>query len=173
MRKLHAWALATVALFLAPQALSAQSLAEAAAKEKERRKAVKGAKSYTEDDLGRSGGGTANIPTGSEAVPEAAPREGETGESGEAKEGEKSPDELKAEANTAWRKRLDAAQQNVRTFQEAINRIQLDLNDTSSGFYGARRTTMANLLEETKQKLAEAEQQVADLETEGRRNGYR
>jgi hypothetical protein len=32
---------------------------------------------------------------------------------------------------------------------------------------------MANLLTETQQKLADAQQQVADLEAEGRRNGYR
>jgi hypothetical protein len=172
MRKLNAWALATAALFLAPQALSAQSLSEAAAKEKQRRKAVKGGKSYTEDDLGRPGGGTANIPPADETAA-AAPKEGEGGEADKKKEDEKSPDELKAEANAAWRKKMDVAQQNVQTYQEAADRIQRDLNDTSGGFYGARRTTMANLLTETQQKLADAQQQVADLEAEGRRNGYR
>ena len=58
MRKLHVAALATLAFFLVPVVLSAQqSLADAAAKEKERRKTVKGAKSYTEDDLTGAGGG--------------------------------------------------------------------------------------------------------------------
>jgi hypothetical protein len=170
MRKLHAWALATMALFLAPQALSAQSLAEAAAKEKERRKAVKGAKSYTEEDLGRAGGGTVNIPPAPEPLPESTPKESESAAKNEE---EKSADELKAEANAAWRKRLEVAQQNAQTLQEAVNRIQLDLNDAAGGFYGARRTTMLNLLDETQKKLAEAQQKVADLEDEGRRNGYR
>ena len=43
-----------------------QGLAAAAAKEKERRKAVKG-KTYTEADLGRTGGGNYNAPQGAPA----------------------------------------------------------------------------------------------------------
>lgn len=172
MRKLHAWALATLALFLAPQALSAQSLAEAAAKEKERRKVVKGAKSFTEDDLGRAGGGVANPATS--ALPESTPEASKEGETAAAeKKDEKTPDELKAEANAAWRKKLDAAQQNARTLQDTANRLQIDLNDASGGYFGARRTNLLNFLEETKKKLADAQQQVSDLEDEGRRNGYR
>jgi hypothetical protein len=171
MRKLHAWALATLALFLAPQALSAQSLTEAAAKEKERRKVVKGAKSFTEDDLARAGGAGASVNALPESTPEEAPKEGQAAPA--EKKDEKTPDELKAEANAAWRKRLDAAQQNVRTQQELAGRIQNDLNDTSGGFYGARRTSLVAYLEETQKKLADAQQQVSALEDEGRKNAYR
>ena len=173
MRKLHVAALATLAFFLVPGGLSAQqqSLADAAAKEKERRKTVKGAKSFTEDDLTRAGGGqqgTTEVATN--------PAEGtgtKEGEGAKPAKKEKSEDELKAEQSAAWRKKVEAAQNNVQVYQDQVNKLQLDLNDASGGFYSARRTTVMTHLEETKKKLAEAQQSLSDLEDEGRRNGYR
>ena len=173
MRKLHvAAALATLAFFLAPPTVSAQgSLADAAAKEKERRKSVKGAKSFTEDDLRRAGAGAATTETELPATQEGGSKEGAATKA-EKKE-EKSEDELKAERSAAWRKKVETAQQNVRVYEDQVQRLQRDLNDTSGGFYTARRTTILNTLEETKKKLVEAQQALSDLEDEGRRNGYR
>lgn len=174
MRKLHvAAALATLAFFLAPPNVSAQGgLAEAAAREKERRKGVKGAKSFTEDDLRRAGAGVATTTeTELPATEEGGSKEGAATKA-EKKE-EKSEDELKAERSAAWRKKVEATQQNVRMYEDQVSKIQLDLNDTSSGFYSARRNTLVSLLEETKKKLAEAQQALSDLEDEGRRNGFR
>lgn len=166
---------AAAALLVVPSTLLGQSLAEAAAKEKARRKALeesrkKPARSYTDEDLGRAKGTNASFPSGPDA---AAPAE-----SAETKEGtpgakpEKTEDEKKAEASAAWRKKVDAANTAATTYRDQLGKIQNDLNDTSGGLYSSRRTTLLNLLEETKKKLADSEQQIADLQDEGRRNRY-
>jgi hypothetical protein len=59
------------------------------------------------------------------------------------------------------------------TYRDQAAKIQNDLNDTSGGLYSSRRATLVTLLEETQRKLAETEAKVADLEEQGRRNGYR
>jgi hypothetical protein len=163
------------ALFLAPGALHSESLAEAAAKEKARRKALadsakKPVKSYTEDDLNRAGGGsgTMSATNGPDAPPDAAkPAEGAA-----PAKAEKSEDEKRAEANAAWRKSLDDQNKIAANYRDMISKLQNDLNDTS-GLYSSRRTTIENLLNETKVKLSEAEAKIADIEEQGRRAGYR
>jgi hypothetical protein len=166
------------ALFLAPGALHSESLAEAAAKEKARRKALadsakKPVKSYNEDDLNRAGGGsgTMSAPNGPDAAPAAAdgtkPAEG-----GTAQKAEKSEDEKRAEASAAWRKSVEDANKVAANYRDMISKLQNDLNDTS-GLYSSRRTTVENLLSETKVKLTESEAKIADLEEQGRRAGYR
>ncbi len=173
MRKVHAAALATLAFFLVPVALSAQqsSLADAAAKEKERRKTVKGAKSFTEDDLRKAGAGAESTTEVATTSTEATGAK--EGEATKPAKKEKSEDELKAEQSAAWRKKVEVAQNNVQVYQDQVNKLQLDLNDASGGFYSARRTTIMSTLEDTKKKLADAQQTLSDLEDEGRRNGYR
>jgi len=170
-------AIATI-LFFVPGALQAQSLAEAAAKEKARRKALeesskKPAKSYTEDDLSRagSGKGTASFTTGLDGAP--APTAGAAaateGGSGKA---EKTEDEKRAEAQAAWRASLDEASKSAATYRDQVGKLQNDLNDTSN-LYGTRRTTLMNFLDDTKAKLAAAEAKVADIQEQGRKSGYR
>jgi hypothetical protein len=159
-----------------PGALSAQSFGDAAAKEKARRKAAdakakKPAPTFTNDDLGRSGGGNASFADGGTA--EGADKDKKDGAGAADKTTEKSADDKQAEAAALWHKNLDTANKNVTIYRDTINRIQADLNDTSGGFYSARRTTLMNLQEETKKKLADAERQVTDLEDQGRRAGYR
>lgn len=171
MRLAHAVALvaAGFSLTLAPAALSAQSLSEAAAKEKERRKG-KQAKVFTDDDLRKAGGpASPSTPAEPTATAAAKPEEGKPG----AKKAEKTEEELRVEREADWHKRLETAQKNVSILQDQVNKIQADLNDMSGGVYSARRTTLANLLEETKKQLAEAQQTVGNLQEEGRRSGYR
>jgi hypothetical protein len=179
MRILELGVAAATALFLAPGALEAQSLAEAAAKEKARRKALeesskKPAKTYNEDDLARSGTGKGSVsfPTGPDAAAP-APGDAQKGtESGGAATSEKSAEAVRAEANAAWRKNLDDANKAAATYRDQVTKLQNDLNDTG-GLYSARRTTLMTFLDETKVKLAESEAKVADLEEQGRRSGYR
>jgi hypothetical protein len=161
-----------------PGALSAQSFGDAAAKEKARRKAAeakakKPAPTFTNDDLGRSdGGGSASFAEGGTAEGADKDKSKKDGAAGD-KTAEKSDDDKQAEAAALWHKNVDTANKNVTIFRDTVNRIQADLNDTSGGFYSARRTTLMNLQEETKKKLADAERLVADLEDQGRRSGYR
>jgi hypothetical protein len=165
------------ALFLAPGALHSESLAEAAAKEKARRKALqdsakKPVKAYNEDDLSRAGGGsgTVSVTNGPDAAPAAdaaKPAEGGTGA-----KGEKSEDEKRAEASAAWRKSLEDANKAAATYREQVTKLQNGMNDTSN-LYSPSRKFAENMLVETQAKLKESEAKIADLEEQGRRAGYR
>jgi hypothetical protein len=170
MRVFYAAALATVALLLVPPPSPAQSLADAAAKEKARRKAAQKGKSFTDDDLRGGGGGSVSTGTDPASGGSSSAKPGDTGKS-TAKP--KTEEEVKAEQSAAWRKRVEAANKKVPVLQETIDKIQLDLNDMSGGVYSSRRATLLSLLEDTKKQLAAAQQSVADLEDEGRKNLYR
>jgi hypothetical protein len=190
MRVWHAAAGVAVTLLLLPASGSAQSLGEAAAKEKDKRKG-KTAKVYTETDLRRAGspgtlsmgGEPADAGAGQEGTPaadgQAPPATDATGAApggeGQAAKpaNQKSEEQVKAEAQDAWRKKLEKAQTDASTLREHIAKIQSDLNDTSISFYGSRRATMVGLLEQNKQKLAAKEQEITQLEDEGRRSNFR
>jgi hypothetical protein len=160
------------AVLLLPTATRAQSLAEAAAKEKERRKAKVG-HTFTEEDLRRAG---ATRPRESAAaVPDAAPPEA-AGGAKEGKEGApkaKTPDEIRADQEKAWHERLAKANEDVTRLSGQIDTIQRGLNDLSQPLYGPARTTQLGRLEEAKSQLAAAQQSIADLQEEGRRSSYR
>ncbi len=173
MRLLYGAAL-TAALLLVAAASPAQSLGDAAAKEKARRKTVtKPTKVITDEDL-RTGGGVVSNP-GTEAATEGTtpgtPAEG--GAAAAPGKKEKTADELQAEAQGEWRKKLDAANQEVAQTQSLVNDMQLALNDTSGGVYTPRRAGLQAQLDEAQKKLAAAQGKVTSLTEEGRRNGWR
>lgn len=173
MRALSLAAL-SAALLLTSLPVSGQSLADAAAKEKERRKAAKG-KTYTESDLGKPGGGNYNAPPGSAAAsepaaPAAAPA-GTAGAAGAAKE--KGAEEVRAEQEKAWRQRVQQAQNDIAKAQQQIDTLQRSLSDLSGNLYGASRTQQLTQLEQAQKQLATSRQQLSDLEEEGRRNAWR
>ena len=166
-----------VSLLMAPSLSFGQSLAEAAAKEKARRKALeesnkKPAKSYSDTDLGNAKGTNASFPSGTDPAASTDAAASKDAAAPGAKK-EKTDDEKQAEASATWRKNLDLASKDAATSREQIAKIQNDLNDTSGGFYSSRRATLLTQLEDSKKKLAEAEAKVADLEEQGRRNSYR
>lgn len=180
MRLVHAAAAA--ALLLASTA-SAQGLGAAAAREKEKRKAspAKPAKVYTEGDIGRSMAPVSATPDLPATAEEAAAKPGEGGAAAEgqaAAEGaptdaEKAAEEARAKAEADWRKRLDQARKEEGVYKDVIDKLQLELNDTSGGFYNPGRAAKIAFQDENKQKLAEVQGRIAALEEEGRRNGYR
>ncbi len=174
MRVLHAATLVAAAAILTGPVASAQSLGEAAAREKAKRKGkTEPGKVFTDDDL-RSAGGVANVPAAVDAPAsadgQAKPAEGE--KAGSAKK-EKTPDEIQAEQQGAWRKKVDHAQGEVNRIRQIVTDMQRDLNDLSGGVYTPRRAGTQTRLEEAQKNLAIAEQMLADLQDEGRRNGYR
>jgi hypothetical protein len=173
MRLLNGAAL-TAAFLLVAAASPAQSLGDAAAKEKARRKTVpKPGKVITDEDL-RTGGGTVSGGSQDPATPTASPSPGAEGTAAKKEEKkEKTEEELKTEAQADWRKRLDAANQEASTARERVNQIQLALNDTSGGVFTPRRAALQTQFEEAQQKAAAAEQKVAALTEEGRRSGWR
>jgi hypothetical protein len=175
---------ALVAVAVAPA--SAQSLGEIAAREKARREKEAGkrpaAKVITEDELrGRRTAGTVSQPAAYEVAATASSEQAGTAApganpanpaGGPAAPPQKTEDELRAEQQAQWRQKLLDAQANVASLRTRQEQIQAELNDTRS-IYGPNRASLVGHLEKTKTALAQAEQTVANLEEEGRRNRYR
>jgi hypothetical protein len=162
-------------LFL-PSLCHAQSLAEAAAKEKARRKALTPGKTYTDDDLRRAGGpaaapaATADTTATPAGDSSSAPKEGSAPASG-AKT--KTDDELRAEREKEWHDRLTKANDEVARLNADISSLEAALGDLSQNLYSTTRTSQLTQLEDDKSKLAAAQRSLADLQEEGRRSGYR
>ena len=176
MRLVHAAALTAAALLLT-SAASAQGIGGAAAREKEKRKATsaKPVKVYTESDIG-----TSMAPVSAQELPATAdaaaakPEGGEGAAAGGAPtDAEKAAEEARVKAEAEWRKRLDQARKEEGVYRDVIDKLQLELNDTSGGFYNPGRASKIAFQEENKQKLAEVQGRIGALEEEGRRNGYR
>jgi len=172
--------LVAAVLLLVPSFLSAQSLGEIAAREKARREKVakgKPTQVITETDLGSRTGGTVSHPeaTDADAPPPATPGTAagtgkETAKAGGAKK-EKTEDEVRSENSQQWRTRLQTARQNEARLQSRISELQAVLGVPAPA-YGSRASAVSQL-EQARRDLATAQQQIADLEEEGRRNGYR
>lgn len=169
----------TVAALLLASVASAQGLGDAAAREKEKRKttAVKPAKVYTEGDIGRSMApvsATTDLPVS--AGDAAAKPPGEAGAApaeGAPTDADKAAEEARAKAEADWRKRLENARKEEAVYKDVIDKLQLELNDTSGGFYNPGRASKIAFQDENKQKLAEVQGRIAAIEEEGRRNSYR
>jgi hypothetical protein len=156
-----------VALGLASGA-SAQSLAEIAAKQKKERKG-KAIKVFTEEDLQR-GAARGATPDEAEGEASAAPAPAAAPASDGAA---KSEDEQRADAQKAWRDKLQKSRDNATQLSAEVDRLQTALNDLAEPLYGTTRANRMAALEKAKQKLATAQQEIVDLEEQGRRSGYR
>jgi len=162
-------------LTLVPSGFSvaeAQGMAELAAKEKAKRKAQKTGKVYDEYELKRSGQGVpAYVPADTTATTAASPAPPTAAAAPGAKA--KTAEELQAEAEKAWREKLQKATQEVQTLGQLVESLQKNLNDTTGNIYSAQRTNQMAQLEQAKTDLAAAQQRLADLQEEGRRSRYR
>ena len=181
---LQAAALAAAASLVVPAGVSGQSLGDAAAREKERRKGK--AKTYSEEDLRRAGGSASSFET---APPdESAATEGATTPEGAAAEGaaaegstkpetgapkEKGEDEQRAAQEKEWRERLKKSEDDVNYVIADIEKLQKSLSDLTGNYYSASRTNMLNRMDELKKKLATAQETLANVQEEGRRNRFR
>jgi hypothetical protein len=152
-----------------------RSLGEVAAKEKDKKKG----KPYTEEDLrSPKKGGSYSQPaaTGGAPAATASPAAGaKTPEAGAspAAEKPKTEDELRGEAEVAWREKLTRAQADVATWTAEVNKFQASLSDNTTPMYGPGRAARAEALENAKRQLAAATSAVENLTEEGRRNRYR
>jgi hypothetical protein len=147
---------------------AAQGLAEAAAKEKARRKAQTApAKTYTDADV-------AHVAPGDSAPADAAGGgEGQPAAGSEQASGEKSPDEQRAEDLKAWRQEVEKAQGDVQRLDAEILRLEAETNDTRGNLYSSRRTQALQDLEKARTDRASAQQKLDDLLESGRRKGFR
>lgn len=156
-----------------------RTLGEAAAKEKDKKKP---AKVYTEDDLhNRKGGSGSYSQPAAEGTSTDASATGQKKAEGDktaAKPGEKpadkpkTEDELRAEAEKGWQDRVAQAQKDVGTWSAEVDRLQASLNDNRPA-YAPGRAQALEALENAKKQLAAAQQTLAGLQEEGRRNRYR
>jgi hypothetical protein len=176
MRLLPAATLTGAVLLLASVA-SAQGIGDAAAKEKQKRKASpKTAKVYTDDNIGRSLAPVSS--TDQPAAPADAAAAQAAGDKPAGTEGaaaataEKPAEDPRVKAEAEWRQKLEQARKEEAAYQEMVTKVQLALNDTG-GLYSAGRASNVQLLEENQRKLADVKALIASLEEEGRRNSYR
>ncbi|HEY7921685.1 MAG TPA: hypothetical protein VII62_00800 [Vicinamibacteria bacterium] len=174
MRLLHAATLTGAVLLLASVA-SSQGIGDAAAKEKQKRKASpKTAKVYTDDSIGRSLAPVSSndqpaAPAGAAATPAAGDKP--AGAEGAAA-AEKPVEDPRVKAEADWRQKLEQARKEEAGYQEMVTKLQLALNDTG-GLYSSGRASNVQMLEDNQKKLADVKARIATLEEEGRRNSYR
>jgi hypothetical protein len=179
MRLLQAATL-TGAVVLAASVASAQGIGDAAAKEKQKRKASpKTAKVYTDDNIGRSMApvSSSDLPAtaaDAAAAKDAAQAAGDkpAGAEGAAAGTDKPAEDPKVKAEAEWRQKLEQARKEEAGYQEMVDKLQLALNDTS-GLYSSGRASNLQMLEENQKKLADVKARIAELEEEGRRSFYR
>jgi hypothetical protein len=175
MRLLTRSLLTVCAVALAAAVAWPQSLAEVAAREKERQEKVKkktGGASHviTENELRGRGAGTYSQPgAGSSTTPAASPSPGAS----PGAEKPKTEEELRAEQEKAWRDRLQQAQEEVTRLSGIVNSLQRDLGDPTVGVYGPGRAKMISRMDEAQKALGAAKQKVDDLQEEGRRSRFR
>jgi len=164
---------AVLVCVLAPwEAASAQSLAEAAAKERERRKG-KTTKVVTDAELRGSGRPTATPP---ELAPneEAAPAGSASpapGASPASEAPQKSDEELRAEKKVDLEKRLKLQNDVIAATRKMMDEAQLELNDTSNLTFGGRREALMKIMEEHQKEIAQAEATIEQIREEARRAG--
>lgn len=168
-----------VAALIGPVSAGAQGLAELARETEEKREESKEASpTYTGSDLRRGG----TLSTGVDSVPASRTSAGADQPEGEGGDGEGQGDggeepektraELRAEAQTAWREKLTAAEAEVTRLQAEVSQLEQALAATT-GMYNEQREGRAQRLEQARGELSAAQQSVSALRTEGRRNGYR
>jgi hypothetical protein len=158
---------AAVTLIGSSISFSEESLGAAAAREKEKKKGKAAGKVITEADLGRAGRGTVNITQDpNSTTPAVAEGSGAVPADGaKPAKKEKTADELRAEAETEWRKRRDKKNEQIAALQATVSRLE------GQRIY-ADPTAQADLAK-ARQDLANAKGELVALDDERRRSGYR
>ena len=168
---------AVVACVLAPwEAVpaSAQSLAEAAAKERERRKG-KTTKVVTDQELRGAGRHLTSLDGGAPVgEPSPAPADSASpapGAQPAAAAPQKSDEELRAEKKADLEKRLKQQNDIIAATRKMMEQAQLELNDTGNLTFGGRREALMKIMEEHQKEIAQAEATIEQIREEARRAG--
>jgi hypothetical protein len=158
------------ALLALPAQSDAQGLADAAAREKERRKEVgRSTRALTERDLavGRPAPSAPAVPPAAAVPRVAAPASEPVDEPERLSEEEEREDRLQA-----WRQMMQIAREDVARLSTEVDQVKASLGGLS-GLYGSARGERMALLEKANQDLAASRRTVETLEDAGRRHGYR
>ncbi len=150
---------------------AAQSLGEAAAKERARRKTRSTpAKVYTDDDVAHA---APSEPAPADTGASPAPAASETSSGDGVKPAEKSAEDARAEEQASWRAELDKTNAEIGRLEGEIARLDVETSDTRGYLYGNRRTQALEELARARTDLAAARQKVDDLLTRSRQRGFR
>ena len=165
---LAAVVIGTVALAAAP--VSAQSLGELAAKEREKRKARTAGKVYSDEDLRKHGAPPAPADSPSEGSGAESTSAGASSEGGVGNEGGTTTEvDERAEREKAWRTRWDKANTD-------LEQARADLATAQSAFDNApdlMKPAFQGRLDDAQKKVRDAEQAVNALDDERRFAGFR
>ena len=154
-------------LGVGPVVVRGEDLVAAAAREKERR-AGKSGRVITEDDLAKAHQTT---PPADESAAGATSEASGSAATSATPQG-KSEEEIRAERAKAWRDRRDKLAENVAQLEERIAELRQATGDRRVYQYGANRARQIESLRQAEEQLALAQQQLADLDEEGRREGF-
>jgi hypothetical protein len=166
------------AISVVPRFSAAQSLAEVAAKEKERRKGATG-KVITESDLRSAGHGSTQSFESEGAEGDAtAPADGAPAAEGAAVEKaagstEKSEDK-RADRQAALQKEIDAERTHIEGIKKDIAAREVELNDPTfagGSVVNTRRTALLKYVDDAKQAITTHEKQVEKLLADARAEG--
>jgi hypothetical protein len=175
MRVLYSAALICALTAAMTPPAAGQSLADAAKKEEERRKAVKAAgKVYTNKDLGAPSGPTPAAPSGAQSPAPSAPP---------AKPEEKPAEQQEPAKDQAyWAERMKGLRAQLERNQTLADALQTQINSLSADFVNrddpAQRAVLGNERQRAQAELDRLRKQIeadkkaiADLEEEARRAG--
>jgi hypothetical protein len=163
-------AFALVDVCLQPPIVRGQSLAEIAAREKERRKG-KTDKVITEADLKKAGRADAP-PAATEEATATGDSQPQAPAAASGQKGEKTDEEKRADRVKDWGERRQKAQEDVARLTARIAELQAATGDQRLLQTGPNRVRAMGQLEEARQELQELQQRMEDMEEERRREGF-
>jgi len=162
---------AAIALGAAPQA-STQSLAEVAAKEKERRKGTTG-KVITETDLRGAGqGGPSDVSEASSDGEGDTSAEGASSVDGaKAAPKEKTEEEKRAYRQAAYQKEISDELAHIEGLKKDIAAREVELKDLTNYTYGGRRADLLKFVDDANKAITDHESQIEKLRAQARNEG--
>lgn len=156
--------LAVAVLLCAAAPLAAQSLPEAAERQKKERKGQ--ARVYTDEDLKRAGARTA-FPAEPAPSAEASP----AAAAAKTKAEEKTDDQLRADKKAELEKKIQEQQQIIAQVRKMMDDAQRELNDLSNYTVGPRRAALLKVIDDGNAEIAKANAAMAEIEEQARRAG--
>ena len=175
-----AWGL--VGVFLFSGVATAQSLGDVARKEEELRKAVKGGKVYTNDDLHRYPASMPAVPpaeTGQQVTPGAP---GTQAAAAQTPPGVPAPEKAEEKGEAYWKKLITEARGRLRRNQSFLEAMQTRVNSLTNDFYArddpaqraviwSQRTDALEEMDRLKAEIAEQTKAISTIEEDARRAG--
>ena len=179
--------LSTALLIAIGASAQAQSLADMAEKEKQRREEIKETpEEITNNDVSEfTGGSVSVIESISSPSAETAPEKtagGETSAEGETKPDSDEPVDLKGRSESFWRETMAAAHKKIKDLEDESKVLTLKMNDLENQFYniddGFNRDDVQREIQKTyylqdqnKENLAKAKEDLDGLQKDARGSG--